>query len=115
VVGFTGQERFGFQFGDVGVGGGELFVEFFEQIVFLLDVGFLPGEIDVGLDIAGDGGELFVGGNLFFGALAIAKNALRGFLIAPKIGVGSAGLEGFQALAELRCVKDSSARAKCAA
>jgi len=81
----------------------------------LLDVGFLLGEIDVGLDVAGGRGELFVSGNLFLGALAIAKNSLGGFLIAPEIGVGSAGFEGFQALAVLRGVKDSSARGKCAA
>jgi hypothetical protein len=52
---------------------------------------------------------------LFFGALAIAKNALCSFLVAPKIGVGGAGFEAFQALAVLGRVKDSSARAKCAA
>jgi hypothetical protein len=81
----------------------------------LFDVGFLLGEIDVGLNVAGDGGELFVGGNLFFGALAITKNALCGFLITPEIGVGGAGFESLQALAVLGRVKDSSARAKCAA
>jgi len=115
VVGFAGEKRLGFELGDVSIGGGEFFVEFLEQIVFLLDVGFLLGEIDVGFDIAGGGGEFFVGGNLFFGALAIAENSLSGFLVAPKIGVGGAGFEGFQALAVLRRVKDSSARARCAA
>jgi len=54
----------------------------------LLDVGFLLGEIDVRLGIAGDGGELFVRGNLFFGPLPIAENALGGVLIVPEIGVG---------------------------
>jgi hypothetical protein len=48
---------------------------------------------------------------LFLGALAIAENTLSRFLIAPKIGVGGAGFEGFQALAVLGSVKDSSARA----
>lgn len=81
----------------------------------MFDIGFLLGEIDVSLDVAGGGGEFFVGGNLFFGALAIAENGLSRFLVAPKIGVGGAGFEGFQALAVLRRVKDSSARAKCAA
>jgi hypothetical protein len=77
----------------------------------LLDVGFLLGEIDVGLDVAGDGSEFFVRGDLFFGALAIAEDTLSRLLIAPKIGVGGAGFEGFQALAVLGRVKDSSARA----
>ncbi len=106
----SGKKRFRFEFGDVGIGGVELSVEFFEEIVFLLDVGFFLGEMDIGFDVAGEGGELFVRGNLFFGALAVAENALCGFLIAPEIWVGGAGLEGFQALAVLRGVKDSSAR-----
>jgi hypothetical protein len=115
VIGFAGEKSFGFEFGDVSIGGVKLAVEFFEEIVFLFDVGFLLGEIDVGLDVAGGGGEFIVGGNLFFGALAIAQNGLSGFLVAPEIGVGGASFEGFQALTVLRRVKDSSARAKCAA
>jgi hypothetical protein len=110
MIGLAGEERFGFEFRDVGIGGGEFFVEIFQQFVFLLDVGFLLGEIDVGLDVAGGRRQLFVGGDLLFGALAIAEDTLSRFLIAPKIGVGSAGFEGFQTLAVLRGVKDSSAR-----
>jgi len=111
MIGLSGEERLGFQFGDVGIGGVQLFVEFFQQIILLIDVGFLLGEIDVGFDVAGNGREFFVGGNLFFGTLAIAKNTLSRFLIAPEIGVGGTGFEGFQALAVLGSVKDSSARA----
>jgi hypothetical protein len=48
---------------------------------------------------------------LFFGPLALAENALCRFLIAPKIGIGDARFESLQALAVLRCVKDSSVRA----
>jgi hypothetical protein len=81
----------------------------------LFDVGFFVGEMDVGLDVTGSGGELLVGGDLFFSTLAFAENALRGFLIAPEIGGGDARFESFQALAVLRGVKDSSARAGCAA
>jgi hypothetical protein len=77
----------------------------------LLDVGFLLREIDVRLDVAGNRSEFFVSGNLLFGALAIAKDALCRFLIAPKIGVGGARFQGLQALAVLGGVKDSSARA----
>jgi hypothetical protein len=115
VIGFSREKRFGFQFGDVGIGGGEFLVQIFQQVVLLLDVGFLLGKIDVRLNIAGDGGELFVRGDLFFGALAIAEDTLSRFLLTPKVRVGSAGFEGFQALAVLGRVKDSSARAKCAA
>jgi len=52
---------------------------------------------------------------LFFGALAFAEDALCGFLIVPEIGGGNARFKSFQALAVLRGVKDSSARAGCAA
>jgi hypothetical protein len=66
--------------------------------------------MNIGFDIAVERRNFFVSGNLFFGAFAIAEDALRGFLIAPEIGIGDAGLEGFQALAILWRVKDSSAR-----
>jgi hypothetical protein len=81
----------------------------------LLDVGLFLGEMDVRLDVAGDGRELLVRGNVLFGALPFAENALRSFLIAPEIGIGDARFEGLQALAVVRRVKDSSARAWCAA
>jgi hypothetical protein len=55
VVGLTGEKRFGFQFGDIGIGGVEFFVQIFQKVVLLVDVGFLLGEIDVGLDVAGGG------------------------------------------------------------
>jgi hypothetical protein len=67
--------------------------------------------MDIRFDVAVERSKFFVSGNLFFGALAIAEDALRGFLIAPEIGIGDAGLEGFQPLAILWRVKDSSARA----
>jgi hypothetical protein len=81
----------------------------------LFRVGLFLCEIDVRLDVAGSGSELFVSGNLLFSALAVAENALRSFLIAPKIGIGGARFERFQALAILGRVKDSSARERCAA
>jgi len=77
----------------------------------LLDVGLFLSEMNVRLDVAGDGGELFVRSNLFFGTLPFAENALCSFLIVPEIGIGDARFESFQALAVLRRVKDSSARA----
>jgi hypothetical protein len=77
----------------------------------LLDVSLFLNEMDVRLGVAGDGRELLVSGNLFFGALPVAEDALCSFLIVPKSGVGNARFERFQALAVLRRVKDSSARA----
>jgi hypothetical protein len=67
--------------------------------------------MNIGFEIAGEGSKFLVGGNLIFGALAIAEDALRRFLIVPEIGIGGASLEGFQALTILWRVKDSSARA----
>ena len=67
--------------------------------------------MNIRFDVAGEGSKFFVGGNLFFGTLAIAEDALRRFLIVPEIGIGNAGFEDFQALAILWRVKDSSARA----
>jgi hypothetical protein len=81
----------------------------------LLGVGFFFRETDVGLNVAGDGRQFIFGGNLFFGALAVAKNGLRFFLVVPKIGLSDSGFEGFQTFAVLRRVKDSSGRARCVA
>jgi hypothetical protein len=67
--------------------------------------------MDIRLYVASNRCELFVRGNLLFGALPLAENALRRFLIVPEIGVGDARFEGFQPLVILRRVKDSSARA----
>jgi hypothetical protein len=111
VVGLTGEERLGFQLGDEAICGVQLAVQLFQKVVLLLNVGLLLGEMDVGLDIARDRRELLVSGNLFFGALALAENALRCFLIVPEIGIGDARFESLQALPPLRRVKDSSARA----
>jgi hypothetical protein len=47
---------------------------------------------------------------LLFGALAVAQDGLRFFLLVPEIGLGDAGFEGFQFFSVLRGVKDSSAR-----
>jgi len=115
VIGLPGEQRLGFQFRDVAIRGVEFPVQLFQQVVLLLDVGLFLGEMDVRLDVAGDGRELLIRGNLFFGPLPFAENALCSFLIAPEIGVGDARFESLQALAVLRCVKDSSARAWCAA
>ena len=64
--------------------------------------------MDVGFEIAGERGEFVVGGDLVFGAFAVAQDGLRGFLIIPEIGLGDAGFEGLQALPMWRSVKDNS-------
>ena len=111
MVFFPGEKCLGFYFRDVVLGGGEFLVELFQQVVFLLRIGFFLREVDVRLDVAGKRRQLVVRANLLFRAFPVAKNTLRCFLVAPEIGVGDARLEGFQALAMLRGVKDSSARA----
>jgi hypothetical protein len=110
VISFAGEKRLGFQFGDEAIGGVELAVQLFEQVVLLVDVGLFPDEMDVGLDVAGNGRQPLVSGNLFLGALALAENALCSFLIVPEIRIGDARFQGFQALAVLWGVKDSSER-----
>jgi hypothetical protein len=79
----------------------------------LLGVGLFFGEVDVGVDVARDAGEFFVGGDLVFGAFAVTEDGLGFFLVAPEIGVGGAGFQGFQAVAVLRGVKDSSEPWRC--
>jgi len=110
MIGFAGEKCFGFQFGNVGIGGAEFLVQVLEEIVFLFDVGFFLSKVDVSFDVTGDGREFFVSGNLVLGALAVTENALGSFLIVPEIGVGCADFESFQTLAVLRRVKDNSGR-----
>jgi hypothetical protein len=76
----------------------------------LIGVGFAFGKVNVRFDVAGECFQFFVGGELIFDALAVAEDTLRFFLIAPKIGIGGASFEGFQARAVLGSVKESSAR-----
>jgi hypothetical protein len=54
VIGLSGEERLGFQFGDIAIRSVELPVQLFQQIVLLLDVGFFLSKMDVGFDVAGD-------------------------------------------------------------
>jgi hypothetical protein len=64
--------------------------------------------MDVRIEIAGKRIKLFVSGDLIFGALAIAQDGLRGFLVVPEIGRGDAVFQGLQAFAMGRGVKDNS-------
>ena len=110
MVVLSGKQRLGFKFPDVVIRRREFLAEVFQQFFFLICVGFAFGKVNVRLDVAGEGFELFVGGELIFDALPVAEDALRFFLIAPKIGIGGAGFEGFQARSVLGSVKESSAR-----
>ena len=114
VIVLSGEKCLGFQFGDVAIRGVELAVQLFQQIVLLFDVGLFLSEMDIRLDVSGDRRELLIRGNLLFGTLPFAENALSSFLIVPETGVGDARFKNFQALAVLGRVKDSSARAWCA-
>ena len=111
MVFLAGEQRPGFQFRDIVLRRRKFLVELFQQVVLLFRVGFFLREMDIGLDVARGGCELFVCGNLLFGALAVAQNALCRFLIAPEIRISDARFQRLQALAVLRRVKDSSARA----
>jgi hypothetical protein len=111
MVVFAGEQRFRFQVGNVDFRRRQLFVEILQQLVLLFRVGFFLCKVDVRFQVSTDCREPFVGSNLIFGALAVAENGLRGFLIAPEIGVGDAGFERFQAFAVAFGVKDNSGRA----
>jgi hypothetical protein len=93
VIGLAGEQRPGFEFAHIALGRGQFAVEVFQKVVALLGIAFFLQKTDIGLDVAGDGGELRVGGNLFLGALAVAQNGLRLFLFVPEIGVSNPGFE----------------------
>jgi hypothetical protein len=71
--------------------------------------------MDVRVEVTGKRNELFVGGDLFFRALAISQDRLRSFLIVPELWLRDTGFEGLQAIAVWRGVKDSSEPYSCAA
>jgi hypothetical protein len=111
MIGLAGKQRPGLQLRDVAFRGGELLIQLLQQIVFLLCVGLFLRQMDVRLNVPGDRGEFFIGGNLLFGAFPVAQNRLCRLLIVPEAWIRDACFECFQALAVLRGVKDSSARA----
>jgi hypothetical protein len=115
VVFLAGEQRPRFQFRNVIFRRGQLFFQILQQFVPLRCVGLFLRQMNVRLDIAGNGIEVIVRGNLFFGALPLAQNALRGFLIVPEIRIGGACFQRFQPFAVACGVKDSSARVRCAA
>ena len=60
----------------------------------MLRIRFFLSEVDVGFEVTGHRSELFVGGDLLFGALPFAQNSLSGFLVASSL-VRSASLADF--------------------
>jgi hypothetical protein len=105
---FAGEQRLRLEFAEIALQGRQLTVNLFQKIVALLGVGFFLGEIDVGINITRKRSELGIGADLILGALAVPKNSLRRFLIAPEIRLGDARFQGLQALAMLRGVKENS-------
>lgn len=77
----------------------------------MLGIGFFLSKMDISFQVGVVRSELFVRGDLLFGALALAQNSLSGFLVIPEIGISAAGFEGLQAFAVAWRVKDNSARA----
>jgi hypothetical protein len=75
-----------------------------------LNVGFTLSQFDIGFEITGDRGELFICGKRNFCTLSFPQDILRFFLIVPEIGIRGAFFQSLQACAILRNVKDSSAR-----
>jgi hypothetical protein len=91
VVAFTGEQGFGLELGDVFVGGQEFAVDVLQERVPLLAIALFLGEVNVGLDVAGKRGELFLGADARLGGLALLQDALGFFLVLPKIGLGAGG------------------------
>ena len=115
VIGLAGEQRTSLLFRDVALRSSQLVVKIFEQSFPLPRIGFFSSESDVGLDVAAQGGKFGIGRDLILGALAVAQDRLRRFLVVPEVRLGNAFFEGFQALAMLRRVKENSGRGRCAA
>ena len=49
---FAGEQSFGFEFGNVSIGGGQLFRDVFQKRLALRVVGFFLGEMEIGFDVA---------------------------------------------------------------
>jgi hypothetical protein len=115
VVVLAGEQRLGFEFADVGIGGGEFAAQFLEKIFALLGIRFGLSQLDVGFDVTNQRAEFRFRGELIFGALAFFQDGLRLFLMVPEIRIGDLLFGGFQARAVLFRVKDSSARGRFSA
>ena len=81
------EQRLRFQLRDVVFRCAEFLVQLFQQIILLVCVGLLQGQVYVRFNIAGDRGEFLVRSDLLFGAFPLSQNALRRFLIVPEIWI----------------------------
>jgi hypothetical protein len=70
--------------------------------------------MQIGFEIAFDGGEFFRGAHAFFDLLALSESFLGLLLVLPEIGRGYAGFEFIEKLLLAGEVKDNSALARCA-
>ena len=115
MIAFAGEQRLGFQIGDIRFRVAQLAIQLFQQVIALLSVGFFQRQVDIRIQVAGQRREFVIRRDLIFGALAIPQNGLRGFLVAPEIGLGNFGFERLQAFAVRSGVKDNSEPSRCAA
>jgi hypothetical protein len=113
VIALAGKQCAGFQFTNVSFRAAKLAVEVVQQTIPLGGIGFFVSERDVRLDVAREQIELGVGGELVLGALAVAQDGLRGFLIVPEIGLCDFSFQRFQQFLVVGNVKDSSALKLC--
>ena len=101
---FARKQHLGFEFGQ------ELAVAFH----FAHDVGgngfAFAGEIEKGVEIVGEAGDLRVGVNRLFEAFAILHDLLAAFGLGPEIGRGDLVGQSFYLFGLFGCVKDNSGR-----
>jgi hypothetical protein len=85
VIGFAREQRARLEFGDVGVRAGQFAIEVFQQVFALRRIGLFLRQIDVRLDVANQRIELGFRGNLIFGTLPFAQDALSLLLVTPEV------------------------------
>src|SRR5258708_24404580 len=90
-------------------------MEVLQQVLGLRGVGLFLCQVDVGIDIPDQRIEFRFGGKLIVRALAFAEHTLSLLLIVPEARLRNSIFEFFQLLAEMRNVKENSARGRCAA
>jgi hypothetical protein len=84
---FAGEQRFGFEFGEIGVRRGQFFGNLFEERIALGVVFFFLCEAEVGFDVAFFSVEGRFGAYAVFDLFALLQRFLGLGLILPKIRV----------------------------
>ena len=82
---FAGEQRFRFEVGDVGIGGGDFLGDIFEERVALRVVFLFFGEVEIGFDVAHLAIERVFGVDAVFELLALLQDGLGLFLVLPEI------------------------------